>query len=216
MDINLYHNIILNLLRKERLDIPTHTVIDQFTHLAQMEIWEGMVLDYGKNQEVQDYLAPFKVQDAAFTSTSSGFVSWPADYGYMLAASTIVFDNKAGKPFRKKMQFIPDDKLSEALENQVRKVSVDWPVANAGADGMDVYPKAQVSGVMSYLSMPVQPKFAYTVSGRTVTYDSANSVQLKWTDAGCKKVMVRTLLFLGLNIQDPNLIQFSQLDKQSS
>lgn len=213
MDLLIYHNTILDLLRKERLDIPTSDVIDEFTHLAQLDLFQSCFCAYGTSQKSQDMLAPFRV-DGSFTSDPTGFVSWPIDYGHLLAVSTITYDNARQTSNRRKVQILQDDKLSEALDNQVRVVSSDWPVGESKSNGVQLYPRVQASGVLTYLKMPKAPKFVFTLSGRTVTYNANDSVQLLWNDLGIVCLMSKTLAYLGLNINENQLIQFSQLQNQ--
>lgn len=215
MDILIYHTTILDLLRKERLDIPTNEVIDKFTHLAQLSYFEKCFGCYGTGQKEDDLLAPFKV-DGSFTSDAAGFVSFSNDYAHLLGLSTITYDNARQISTRRKVQLLQEDKLSEALSNQVRVVSAEWPVGQSLSGGVQLYPRTQLSGVMTYLKMPVAPKLAYTVSGRTMTYDPAGSTQLLWTEEGVKCVMIGTLAYLVLNLNDPSVIQFSQLEKQEA
>ena len=128
MDLLIYHNTILDLLRKERLDIPTHQVIDEFTHVAQLEFFEDQYKKYGETQEDQDSLAPFK-KHIPFTSDSSGNIIYPDDYGHLISVYTITYDNNRLLPVRHKVQFVQEDKLTDALSNQVRSVSVTYPIA---------------------------------------------------------------------------------------
>lgn len=210
MDLLVYHNTILDLLRKQRLDTPTHQVIDEFTHLAQIEVFERLYAKYGEMQEEQDGLAPFKVY-APFTSDTTGVVVYPSDYAHLIAVTTTTYDNARQVPVSHKVQFVQEDKLSDALDNQVRIVSILRPIATNNSTSIVLFPRVQQSGHISYFKLPIAPKLVYTLSGRTLTYNQPGSTQLLFPEMETKEIMLRTLGYLGLNINQADLIQFEQI-----
>lgn len=211
MDILVFHNTILDLLRKERLDIPTHQIIDEFTHLAQLDYYESEYKKYGETQVEQDSLAPFKVS-YPFTSDDKGLVPWPVDYGHFISGFTITYDNKRQLAIRHKIQLVQEDRLSEALSNQVRVVSSEYPIATSTGTNLVLFPRATASGKLFYFRSPAAPKLAYTLTGRTLVYDQLNSVQLLWGEPSIRQVMMRVLGYLGLNLNEATIIQFGQLE----
>ena len=94
-------------------------------------------------------------------------------------------------------------------------VSLDEPICIMSAQKkIQLFPDQPQSGKVYYFKRPAVPKFAYTQSGRTITYDAGNSTQLDWNEADLNNVIIEALSYLGLNMQSPDVVQFAQIKNQ--
>ena len=116
------------------------------------------------------------------------------------------------------MQQIKDHtkKIALALKSQLRPVSTSLPIAKDTATGFQIYPQVAQTGFYNYLRRPVKPVFGYTTSGRTITYDSATSTQLEFTDVYINNIISIALKFWGINMAEQDIQVFAQNQTQET
>lgn len=123
-------------------------------------------------------------------------------------------------------EVVSEDELGSRLGSALVAPSTDDPIAIlAGAGGVvngqdistqrkiQLFPEQGHYGRLVYLRRPASPVFAYTQSGRTITYNSGSSTQLEWDDTAIEKLIQRTVTSLALNIQDSTAYQHGELRK---
>lgn len=210
MTIDTIHNFIKQVaLRKERLGFISDADIDLSLDRASLDAFADYFKGYGFSQNLHDALSTFKV-NVSFTSASGGVIALPSDYLHLLGVYTTV------SGLRYPVRFYNEDELVFAMNSQVRPPSITNPIAYSNAGAIQLYPEIIQSGSYSYLRRPATPKYAFTVSGRTVTYDSGNSTQLEWNEAYHGNIIMRALVLLGLELDDAGTIQFAELQKQET
>ena len=216
MEINKIHDFILNTIRKERLALPTHSIIDGYLHRSQMEIFAELCDDLD-GQEENQAVTPFKLREQfTYDGLGTGIIAFPAEYAYLLGIFAIVYDSRANVGVTKKIQLVSEDQLANALRSQVRPISQNSMVGTLESGGVRLYPNVPVAGYTHYLKNPIAPVYAYTLSGRTVTYNSGSSTQLLWNDMFQDKIIAKTLMYLGAMLDDSQTVQFGQLKDQST
>lgn len=187
--------------------------IDNCLDRAQMEYFNSEYAVYAMAQKIQDSLSPFKASYNFLTEDSTaGLVSMPSTYMYFLGGQIVIVVN--GHTRTKSLKVLSEDELAYRLDSQLRPVTVSSPVATIAGKvdeitKIQLYPKQPMAGTMFYLRRPAVPKFAYTQTGRVITYDPDNSVQLEWGESEIGEIMIRALVYLGVNASDANITQFS-------
>lgn len=219
MTIDKFHKIIKDVCRKEQVFFPGDGVIDDYADRTQMELFEEELPQYGQGQPNVDSLAPFKKSyQFTYATSPNGLVTLPTDYLHLNAGSyTTVFDNDLKRNVRCDIHFEQDDKLTDAINCQVRVVSKTWVVAELTGSTVQLYPQEPQTGIIRYFKRPAVPKFAYTLSGadgRTVTYDQANSTQLEWNDAYINRIILKTLGLLGITYGEQELTQYAEIKQK--
>ena len=213
-----FHKIIEDICKKERVAFPTHSVIDNYQDISQMELFEMLYDSYGFGQKSKDGLVAFK-KSYQFTPTTSplGVITLPSDYVHLNDGHNVVsYDNVKGVQSHK-ITFKSEEDIIGALKSQVRKVGLTNPVAEINAGVIQLYPKQGQTGYINYFRRPLVPKFVFTQSGannRTITYDAVNSVNLEWTDGYVNMIIVKVLGYLGITYGENDLIQFNKLKEQ--
>lgn len=227
MNIKEIHDIILFYLNKAQQGFVSHEEIDAVldrSQLAQFNLYhanpkvytvpgEKGSFGWGDSQRMDDALAPFK-KIYTFTNgdTPGGVITLPSDYMHMIAVSTTQYVNALGRNVTNPVQILNEEELVERLESQVLPVSLDEPICIMSAQKrIQLFPDQPQSGKVYYFKRPAVPKFAYTQSGRTITYDAGNSTQLEWNPADINNIIIQALAYFGLNLQSADVVQFSQL-----
>lgn len=227
MDIKVIHDTILYYLNKDQTGYVTHSEIDQVLDKAQLALFnqyhtnpklpsKAQAILYGESQRIDDALSVFKEKYSFTTSTSSsGIISLPTNYMHLLSLYTTVYSSQLGRNIYSAVQVLSEEELIERLESQVIPVSLEDPIAIMNSQNkIQLFPEQGQSGAVYYLRRPATPVFAYTQSGRTVTYNQSGSVQLEWKDFDLNNLIALALSYYGLNLSAAEVIQFAEVKQQ--
>jgi len=227
MDIKLVHDIILFYLNKDQNVFLTHEEIDDVLDRAQIVLLNQYHTNpkmpsraqaelYGESQRIDDALSIFKDRYVFNNaSTPSGVITLPANYQHLLSLYTTTYNSTLARNVYSGVQILSEEELIERLESQVIPVSTSDPVAIMKTDNkVQLFPEVPSSGGVYYIRRPIKPVFAYTQTGRAVTYDQPNSVNLEWRDVDVNNVISIALSYYGLNFSSQEVMQFAQLKTQ--
>ena len=216
MDLQDIHNRLLFLANKET-NYWTSGEMDNTLHIAQMWKFIKSRDVYAKDQQAQENLAPFKVP-YTFTpnNTPGGMITFDAtNYLYFLGLYTQYFNNQTQRTDYNSVRIIGEDELAYRLKSQLTPVTVENPVATVTGLGIyQLYPQVPNTGKAFYLKNPAPPKLVFTMQGRTKTYNKNNSTQLEWSDTCINEIIIKALQLLGININDAQLLQFTEVKDQ--
>lgn len=233
MDIKVVHDIILFYLNKAQNGYVTHEEIDEVLDKAQLVLFnqyhtnpklpsQAQAALYGESQRIDDALSTFKAK-YTFTpvSSPSGIITLPSNYLHLLSLYTTVYNSQLGRNIYSAVQVLSEEELIERLESQVIPVSLEDPIAIMNSQNLiQLFPEQGQTGGVYYLRRPATPKFAYTQSGRVITYippnpaNPASSVNLEWRDFDVNNVISIALSYYGLNLSNQEVMQFAQIKQQ--
>jgi hypothetical protein len=201
--IDQIHSFIEFIERKEMGSYHTHAQIDAALDAAQKELFKQYLEQYTSSldKKLPSALYPFRTS-AAFTSTSSGIITYPADLEHLL----VLYPLTNGLP--NTVRIVEFAELPEALNSQLRRVSTTRPIGIDGDKEFQIFPKEVRSGNMYYLRSPKTPLFSYTQVGRVVTYNAGTSVNLEFSDIYVDKIISKALMFLGINMSEAEIVNF--------
>lgn len=179
---------------------------------AQLELFQYYwSLFYEQDQQLHDALQPFKVLRYQFASDASGLVTFPSNYIHLFFGVFSIYGSTICP-----VQFLDNEQIADAIDNQLRPISLSNPIAEMSSSGFQMYPMSSQIGFYSYLRLPNQPVYAYTQVNRTITYDAANSTQLEFTDVYVNNIVSRALKYFGINMGEQDIEQFAQLQQQQT
>jgi hypothetical protein len=196
----------------------THEEKDAALDRAQMQYFNEEYGYYAISQKLQDSLSPFKVTHQFLTSdTPSGLLTTPSGYQYLLGGDIVYMDGDRTR--HKALKIASESELSDRLDSQLRPVTATSPIATiagkvSGLTLIQFYPKQTFAGEIYYLRRPVAPQYAYSQSGRTFTYNSGSSVQMEWGESELNEIIMRSLSFLGISIDDQLVTQYAEAKSQ--
>lgn len=202
-------DFIQYVCRKERGIFITPSQSTTNLDVAQMDCFAEWFKGYGANQEIHDALRPFRVYQQ-FTSSSAGFVTFPSDYLHLLGQPFTVTGSTVNR-----IDFVNEDELPFALTSQLRAVTTGYPIAVDTATGFSIYPQLTQTGFYTYLKRPDTPVYGFTQVGRVITYDSATSTQLEWSDSYINAIIAQSLKYVGINMDEQGISVFAEQYKQS-
>lgn len=211
------HNDILFLIDKEQNGFVTHEEIDQALHRSQMEAMANYIKALGTSTYVNDALSPFIYKENYNTgATASGSVTLPTGFMKIVSLFALVYNNDTLTTDRIYIEPITEEQLPDRLQSQVVPISVRQPVYVQRQAALQVYPASAFNGELVYIKEPSKPVFAYTQSGRTITYNSGGSTQLAWRLTELNGIIYRAIELLGFNLNDIPTIQFGDKKKNEN
>lgn len=230
MGIDQVHDIILFCLSAERNGEKTHAEIDRALNKASYAHFNELYnnpkrwsvnkqtgeIYYGGSQRINDALSPFKkVQSYSTGDTPSGLLTLNADFLHLISIVATVFNNDLSRNVRYQVAVVNEEEIADAFESQVSPVGLTNPFAIMNSENkVQLFPESTQSGKVYYFKKPVECEFAYTQSGRAVTYDEPNSTDLEWNDLETYNVITMALKDLGLSLSSDQVINYANM-KQS-
>jgi hypothetical protein len=179
---------------------------------AQLEKFEEDFKQYKENEIIADSLSPFKVTNLIFTTSALGALTFQTSaYIHFLGDLFTVSGSSIYKATAMK-----ETEKADLLTNQLRPISVTNPYYENTENGLQFYPQTTMTGYYSFLQRPATPILNYIQTGRTITYISAGSVQLEWYDVYIDNIISRALAYLGIYMNEDQIIKFSQLKQQQT
>jgi len=204
-NINQIHNFISFIIRKERGAFITPAEIDNALEAGQLEVIEDYFKLYGMTQQIHDALNPVKVF-ASITTDASGEVNFGTNHLHLLPLTYTVDGSTISR-----IRILQDNEWVDALTSQLRPATRETPIARTLSTKMQIYPAGVYTVFISYIKRPEKPTFGYTQSGRTITYDPTSSTQIELGDAYVDKIIAKALAYLGINMNENDIIQFSNM-----
>lgn len=156
------------------------------------------------DDEATTALIPFNAAPLSLTSSTSGVLTYPADY----ANTEAIYETINGQVVS--MNTVLDVELADALSSVLYPIALN-PRYLEMTDGIHIYPRAVHAVELHYLSRPTTPVIGYTVSGNTIIYDPTTSVQLQFSNQYWRNIIHHGLPYVGVNLSDQDLVGLYQL-----
>jgi len=193
----------------------TQWVTERYNDPTKMSVGSNIPSRYGYqlNQKITDDIKHLIVDPAIYQVDKDGKLEYPGDYLHISSCRykyrkqldcediiTKEVDVKAMK----------DSEIGHVLTSQIVPPTKRYPYLAFYKDYIQFFPKDLGQVVMTYLKKPDTPEWTYTtVNGRPV-FDTANSVDVDAPDEAMNEIAFRVLSFLGMNIREQMLVQYSE------
>lgn len=213
MTIVEFHDTVNLLLNKTQSGFFPPEEIDLMADRAQNSIYGTYYAEYLESNYIHQALNPFRkiMQYTSANFSTGGYLDLPTDYVYPTGMYIQGFNNKTQMPTYQKVRFYKDDELPDALASRVRPVDANHPICVVhGSTQLRLYPNViTYAGNLHYLRKPAVPKYNYALSGRNPVYTPTGSQDLEWQDPYINSIILKTLEFLGVNLNDPEISQWA-------
>lgn len=236
MTIQDVHNIILLILNKDQNGYISHEEIDMVLDKAQLVLFnqyhtnpkvpaQTWAARYGDSQRIDDALSVFKARQTFTTGdTPGGVLTLPTDYMHLISLYTTTFNSTLSRNVYSAVQVLNEEELIYRIESQVIPLTSDDPVAIMNNQNkVQLFPESPSSGGVYYFRRPAVPKFGYTTSGRSITYNPTaynastqptGSTQLEWRDFDIMNIISVALSYYGINLSSQEVTQFAEAKTQ--
>lgn len=175
---------------------------------------------YQQTQKISDDLRPFMKK--SMQNLLSGKLLWSNLEDYMHLSSLRVnytFTNSCGetKTVKKGVRIIDDSELSNFLDSSILHPSEKYPIAAIYDGYLQVFPESIQNVEITYLSRPNRPTdgefWKFDITNGLPVFDTLNSTNLNWSDELFNEIAIRVLSFMGINLREANLTQYTELKK---
>ena len=221
MNISECHDFLEFWINKYEGGFYSPEEIDSVIDRGQMSLYADVQPKYATSEHIKDALAPFRsIYSFGYNDTLLGLVVVPQNTNILnLLDCTITFDISARNIVRQvPITMVNEDVRAIRLDSQIDPVTATSPIGEVVGFGIiQLYPKVQYSGNVTFLRRPVKPFFAYsTISERVIVYDPVNSVQLEWSENWQNSVLLKALESIGINLSAEDLTQWSEQKNQEN
>jgi len=193
---------------------------------------------YQQTQKISDDLRMF-IKRVTLTINSNGMMNYPDDYIHFSKAtyryfSEIDIDDSSANAgcvdcsspvsgqsstttIEKTVGIKPvdDSELNKLLSSSIVAPTLEFPILAFFEDGIQYYPKTLSSAELTYLHRPTVPFWDSTLVDDRPVYSPGGSTDLEWSEQVFNEIAVRILAFVGVNLREAELTQYSEGKRQT-
>ena len=193
---------------------------------------------YNQTQKISDDLREFIVRGTLYVP-STGIMKYPLDYLHFSSASSTYLDSSISSKDRNSdcpgcskeekrknikasivnkvvsVRPIDDFELANILGSSIVAPTREYPILTFYSEGVQYHPKDIGSVDFVYLRRPAKALWAFTTPTSKPEYDAANSIDLEWPEQVFNEIAVRILSFVGINLREGDLAQYSEGKRQT-
>lgn len=161
-------------------------------------------VQFGMNEQVRQSLTALIQKPVPLTVDVNGLSSYPEDFEQVDAMYTTTMD---------RIRFASQHKLYSYLNSIIDPIATN-PIYLLIDTGFQFYPITIGSALLSYVKTPPDIVWGFTLDANGLPlYSQPLSADPIWYDADCLQIIVRALALVGVNLQMPQLEQYSNLIK---
>lgn len=158
---------------------------------------------------------------------NAGRATVPTDYLHFSGAYGTYIFNNAG--VTTPIEVVRADEWGERLASQVNKPSKRFPIMKNMGSYFEVYPQDINNIILTYLKLPLEPWWNYTLSGSTPVFASASgtaanpnsgvasgaSTDFTLGEGAFNDLVFKIASYFGIEVREPDLYQGVQNEKNS-
>ena len=206
------HKFIRSILKKNRAGFVSPQDIDLYLNRAISDWISAIVFKYKKTKKF-DYDHLLTKRTSFSVGSSTGTQNLPADYLEGLTIYLTVSGNLVEGTLYNWDEFL------EVTNSKILTPSTSYPAATIFMDSANAakiqFAPVPVSGTLDYtlvyVKKPTTAVFAFTTSSGNITYAGGGSVDLDISDRFLGDIYARTLMYLGVTLDSPILLQTEQI-----
>ncbi len=161
-------------------------------------------VQFGMNEQTRQTITALIQRPVPLSVDVTGLSLYPSDFQQVDAMYTVAMD---------RIRYVAQHKLPATLKSVIDPVATN-PIYLIVDEGFQFYPITLGSALLSYVKTPPNIVWGFIPDANGLpVYDAATSKDPIWYDTDCFQVMVRALALVGVNLQIPQLEQYSNLIK---
>ena len=119
-----------------------------------------------------------------------------------------VLYNPGGTTPIQELQRIDRGELYHLLSSNLTAPSTTYPIYIYERQKLFVYPQTIISGIeATYIRKPMNPLWNFSLNGNAYVYNPDTSIDFELHDADQTEIILKVLLYAGVVIKDPQIIQ---------
>lgn len=222
VDVNTVYRTVLLIINKEQRGYITPDEFNRTAAQVQLEIFNEYFEDLTQQMRVpsndseysnriknlQEKIAIFQTDGAC--TYSAGAFDIPAVNDFYKLGTVVYNDDK-------EVQYVQPNELLELNLSPITKPTKYWPIYTYKDLRIKVYPTTIISGITcTYIRKPANPVWNFTLGlNQQYIYDAPSSVQFELHPTEQTNLITRILLYSGITIKDPQIIQVAAQQAQA-
>lgn len=182
---------------------------------AQMELYEKEVKVWQDSQQITDSMKTFLKNTILNPVSTTGKANYPGDYVHTSTARSY-YVRTNGNSVEVPVKEVDNDEYGQAMVSEVAPPTKRFPVCTYYDTYIQFLPKDIGFVFLDYFRLPATPVWAYTIINARPVYDPAASTDIEFPDQDFNEIVFIITSYLGINIRENQLIQYSEMMKQES
>ena len=194
------HDIIRDQIRKFKGAYQTPAQIDRALYRGLMDYFSSLLKSTDNVQKLNRYLK-------TVAHNTTGTFTLPADF----QREVQIFSLYTGKEYEG--DILSEQEFSDRRNSEIIPPDYTRPIARIRGSQIEYLP-ADGNYVLSYYREIIKPVYAYDVSVRDFVFDPDSSVELDVDASALNRVLVNTLPYLGIALNEESLLMEKQIGNQ--
>jgi len=225
INVDTVYRTVLLILNKEQRGYLTPDEFNRTAAQVQLEIFNEYFEDLNlqtripdndseysnRRKNLEERIAIFQRNGVCLRPSGQTYYNIPNDSLFYKIGTVIYNDDK-------EVQYVQPNELLQLSLSPLTKPSKYWPVYEYRDLKIHVYPKTIASGITcTYLKKPSDPIWDFTYDPVTYNYayNAGTSINFELHPIEQVNVITRILLYSGIIIKDPQIIQIAAQQIQS-
>lgn len=214
ININSFKTFIEMIANKPQSGFPfSINKFNEACKYAQIEYFNKLYKEMDATQDVADTMLVF-LNSTTIAVDSSGQAQYPLDYVHTMSVRNTYYKNNVPKFVD--VKFVRNAEIGSYLSSQITTPSKRYPILTYYENAIQFYPKDLGYVTFDYLRLPKDPKWAFTTVLNRPVYDPINSVDLEFFAEDANELAFMVCSYMGSNMREPTLVQYSEVMKQQS
>ena len=234
VDLYNFVNVLANKAQDGAFTIPEYNIA---AYAASVQLWEEYIgeiqryqygspippVAYAKTNKIEADMMPFRIPLVAVTASSVGVIDLSALSNYGYTTDLYRYQTIEGQEVVYPSVRVNEQRLAKQLSSSIAQPTLENPYYMVNNATIKVYPASSNADYsaykLTYLKRPDNRVVKYTLSGgrpviTPVTAPTNPSEMLEWNQQNFNDLAVRILSFLGINLKDGELMQYSELKQR--
>jgi len=164
-----------------------------------------------------DDLRKFKATPLINTPAVAGLLPYPEDYAHrdQIVYNQTVFTGVAPEVIPRQVEILTETQAAARRSNYTKRPTTTYPIGVMRSAGIQIYPITVTVVDFYYWRFPIDPVFSYNQYAGYITYNAAASVEFEWPEDEKLSLVAMMLGYLGINLRDADILQYSEMKKQT-
>ena len=159
-------------------------------------------LNYQSDEKVSNNLRPF-ITPFVMQVNSQGQGVRPSDFVQTSSVRYVYGQRQV------EVKFVRDNNLAERLDSDLLAPSKSYPIYCIYNSFIQFYPKDLIRVNFTYLRLPSQPNWAYTLVNNRPVYDPTTSVDVEFPEENIGEIVSRVVSLFGIDMREKDVISFA-------
>jgi len=185
---------------------------DNLLKILSISYHQRLVLQYEADKIQTHSIRRFKTDSTQ--PVVDGLASLPADYHYL---STALAQYESDGEYKYSvLPILSDEAFALRLKSPIKRATEKNPFCRIKVNKLEVLPEIISFVRVMYIRKPLVPNFVLTLDAddNPTVYTSQSIVELDFEDYDKIKIAHEILSLRGVNLKEPNLVQFAEILKQ--